>query len=56
MSKQSIYNILAAKAEPLKVELALIDDFTKEYNQLLDEMTNIGKEIVDKVAMTQYQV
>ena len=56
MSKQSIYNILAAKAEPVKVEFALVDDFTKEYNQLLDEMTNISKEIVDKVAMTQYQV
>lgn len=26
MSKQSIYNILAAKAEPVKVELALVDE------------------------------
>jgi hypothetical protein len=56
MSKQSIYNMLASKAEPIKIDLALIDDFTKEYNQLLDEMSNIAKEIVDKVAMTQYQV
>ena len=56
-TKQSIYNILAStKQEPVKVELALVDDFTKEYNQLLDEVTTIGKEIVDKVAMAQYQV
>ena len=48
--------MLASKAEPIKIDLALIDDFTKEYNQLLDEMSNIAKEIVDKVAMTQYQV
>jgi hypothetical protein len=30
MSKQSIYNILAAKAEPVKVELAGINDVVNE--------------------------
>jgi ADP-ribosylglycohydrolase len=30
MSKQSIYNMLASKAEPVKVEFALIDDIKAE--------------------------
>ena len=37
MSKQTIYNILAAKAEPVKVELALRDDVVKMSKLLYDK-------------------
>ena len=37
MSKQSIYNMLASKAQPVKVELALVDD-TRDLIDKADEV------------------
>lgn len=45
MSKQSIYNILAAKAEPVKVDLALINDFGMLKSKIIMEKDEIFSDI-----------
>ena len=46
MSKQSIYNMLASKAEPVKVELALIDDLDKLSNNVKQIASDHRNDIV----------
>lgn len=50
MSKQTIYNILAAKAEPIKVELALVDELKTriaESKKAIDSIKQSEKALLD---------
>lgn len=50
MSKQTIYNILAAKAEPVKVELALVDELKTriaESKKAIDSIKQSEKALLD---------
>lgn len=43
MSKQTIYNILAAKAEPVKVELALVDELKTRIIESKDRIDSLKR-------------
>ena len=45
--QQKIFNILAKAQEPRKVELSMLDDFTKKYNSTLDELNLLGNNVID---------
>ena len=50
MSKQSIYNILAAKAEPIKVELGAVEDLAKgvKFVQEGQKLETLSWKTIDK--------
>ena len=45
MSKQSIYNMLASKAEPVKVELSIKDDFEAAFESAVDAQSEAAGEV-----------
>lgn len=49
MSKQSIYNILAAKAEPIKIDLGIKEDFLAAYNEAVDKEYAAESQVIDAI-------
>lgn len=56
MSKQSIYNILAAKAEPVKVEFSILDDYINEYKQIAARAIPAKRQITQAVDELRFVV
>lgn len=45
--QQKIFNILAKEQKSIKVELSMLDDFTKKYNSTLDELALLATNVID---------
>ena len=44
-TKQTVYNILAAKAEPVKIELSIKDDFEAAFESAVDAQSEAAGEV-----------
>lgn len=49
MSKQTIYNILAAKAAPIKIDLGIKEDFLAAYNEAVDKEYAAESQVIDAI-------